>query len=260
MPTPPTANLVTGYGVLGPPPRRRETGSGHWGERFFWVNTHDEDEALNASGTPQYGQAWSVAAPNLTVIERETKYIGGTNNTTTGVNGVTVVRCTYETPGFSGRLPPPFEGLSFLEYEFEEQTTTQHYDIRFDGTNFASPLANGDGVPRQSTQLIAAATYYRNPSTFNRAALMNVLDTLNAQEFRLPPFYGFNIRDTVAVRGARMLAPRIGVKGGKLEIVFRLLLKPDHRAYAQIENARGQAVLTQIIEQYREADFRPFFP
>jgi hypothetical protein len=262
---PPIANLVLGYGDLGEPPRRVRTGSGHRGERDFWVDTHDEDEALAAIGlpSPDDGTPWSPAAPNLQCIELASRYAGGRNDTITGTGGVTLVRATYETPGFGGRLPVPEVGRKFTDLIFEEITTTQHYDIRFDGAGaFEMPLANGDGVPRESSRMMAECYYYVAPTAaaFNMQAMWNVIDRLNADTIQLPPLLGTNIRYQVPPLKARMKAPRVGMRYGKLEIVFRLALSADHKAYSQIENSRGQAVLTQVIEQYTPVQMSSFFP
>lgn len=255
---PPIGTLVLGYGDLGTPPRRRARGTEHWGERYYWVNTHDEDAALAAAGVPQHGAAWGPSAPSgLVVTDRETRYVGGKDNPVTGVNGITVVRCLYETPGYSGRRPIPNLTLSFTELTFEEVTTTQHYHLDGDPV----PLNNGDGVPRESTRVTADCIYYRTPATLNLTSIFNVVDHINSDSFRLPPLIpGDTNRMLVSPGFARMRAPMIRALSTMVEITYRLVLSPDHKAYAQLENSQGEAVLTQIIEQYETASFSSHFP
>lgn len=257
MPTPATAQLVRGHGDLGDPPSVTQNSTGYRGVAYWWANTAEEFRALNAANMPQWGDSWHpVDAPELRCISRQTKYVGGTDDTVTGVNAVTSVECVYETPGYNGRLPLPALNLSFTDLQYEEITLTQHYDIR----GYTTPLNNGEGVPRESTRMIAEAYRYVRPGAIDLAQIFGVLDKLNSTPFHLPPEPGSNVRQLVPALNARMRAPRRQLKGGLIEIVYRMVLSPDHKVYAQIENSRGVAIMTQIIEQYSAVDFNPLFP
>lgn len=270
---PPIAHLVLGYGAVGEPPRRRRNYDGEQGERYYWVDTHDADRALAAIGLPQIDDPWDPdTAPELKLVEQETRYIGGTDNTVTGVGGVTSIRCIYETPGYHGRLPPPIDGRAYTQLVFEETSTTQYYDIRWDGVTpggYARPIANGEGIPRESSRILAECTYFMNPvaGSLLMEAMIEIIDRVNRDEFRLPAYIGTGIRRVVAPGVARMKGVRTGFIRDLMQITYTLALAGSpqpgvapHHALAIIENALGEAVETQEIRQYHEADFAPFFP
>lgn len=188
------------------PPMVEEGQSGYRGTRFYRVNTLDEYEALNAIGMPQVKPVphpWSASWPNLVVVNRRTRVVGGVplgDGTLEGGN--TVVEVTYETPGLNGRLPAPEENLVYTELDVAVSTYQLAFDQRLVNPSrdyvvpanvplvaSTAPINGGRGlaVPRGTVQARVVHYLSERPSDIrSRLVRLATYQGLNLGQVKLP--------------------------------------------------------------------------
>lgn len=209
----------------------RRIAQGYIGTRWYRVNTVDEMRAVTAAGVPQYGDSWSLSAPNLRVISAEPEYQGGDDDPTTQEGGLTYVRVEYATPGLNGSLPPIgttstqiVGGNGSVQVQIDQRT------LNGDTGGGALPLNNSIGVPKRIGSCQALVTTWPDSSAaidFPRLLELHAEQATNADDVTLPPILGTEIRLSLAVGQGSYVTFEISQVGGHGRLVHVLELSRD---------------------------------
>lgn len=252
---PPTASLITGRNDFGAEaPTIEELPTGVRGLRDYWCNTDDGFAALSSLGLPIKGEAWSIAAPNLKVVGRSVRYIGGTALPATQLNGVCVVRVVYETPGLNGRLPPPQPGDKYTLVVPSIASVPVFYDIR---PLFNIPINNGRGATRSiGTTQARVVTYPDEAVDIIRLVQLQREQFLNNSGISLPPTRYGGLTMNFGARELRYNMFEIGDNDGLLEVTHYLEMAPHHDVEWQQEDSEGNALPNVFVSRvYDTASF-----
>lgn len=247
---PPTALLITGRNDFGAEPETiDELPTGWRGLRDFWCNTDDSFAALNSLGLPIKGQPWNLAAPNLKVVSRSARFVGGTADTATLLGGVCVVRTVYETPGLNGRLPPPVIGDRHTIVVPSIASLSVYYDWRLEtiqASPFTVPINNGRGTVKTIGTTQARVVTYPASADVLRLMTLQREQNLNNGPVSLPPTRfsngGAGLVLNFAAKQLRYAMFEIGDNAGLLELTQSLEMAPDHDVLWQREDKNGDAV------------------
>lgn len=251
-------------------PRLETTADGVRGQRTYWVDTHNEEAALEAQGVPRVDDPWSLTRPDLIATRVAVQYVHGTDDPLTGTGGRCDVTVEYQTQGWAGRPPRPAPLLRYTEVIQSVGSETIRWDVRKVDPTFvgppepgspAYPISNGQGCTREVALYTARVVTYWRPPELNNAALASLFDlaqTTNANAITLPPLHGLTgaarIRLEVGEGRYRSFAtrPATGPGGEQLiELVHEIAIAPTHDWLWVVELADGSAGPQVRSQRYR---------
>lgn len=237
-------------------PVLEDSADGMSGVRHYHVNTHDEYEALFATGVPRKDDSWSQDLPRLTCRRRTTEYIGGTNDSASGVGGWHRVRCEYSD--YIDLRPLPNVGQTYTEVLSRTSSVTIVRDVR-PGLLFNSPIENGKGTQRDIGGTVARITSF--PGQWSADNILRSIEYqarqyVNSNSLLLPPVLRSGLRIALTPRQARYTDYEVTTEAGLLKIVHTLILAPDAGSWFWwTVGPEGTAVSQQESWIYEERTF-----
>lgn len=265
----------------GEPPVVKETETGYAGRKMWYVNTLDEWEALNAPGVPQRNWPYSANMPNLKVVDRETRRIGGVpRGDGTLEGGWSLVIANYATPGLNGRLPTPEENSAFTELEVATSSFQLTYDLRLYPRPAGASIVLPAGAPTVATTapinggrglavprgLVQARVVHYLPAAFDvprdRLVRLSTLQALNDNDIKLPNVNQGGLSWAVGKGKAQYVSWRENLDRGVRRIEHVLNLAEDFLYQWVPEDAQGNALQQDpiITVQHFGMDFTGIWP
>ena len=237
------------------------------GVRNYWVDTHDETEALRAFGLPRYRDPWDLGDYESVLCEsRSSVYVTGTDSPLENAKGCTIVRCQYRY-NFDGTPLPGF-GLAYSEIFGRVVQRHVAWDVRYlDDTSPADTkllIQAGRG-----TQKIEGLTAHRvtvfprsNPdiqTTYLRD--LRQAQAVNSQPVNLPPLKGFiGFGRTIPAFNLQFADFQISVERGFPKIVYTLYEGNDMRLFRWVaQDDAGKALRRLDSHLYQTMDFGNLF-
>lgn len=213
---------------LGSPPKRRQTTKGWTGQRSYRVMCIDEDLAWTANGLPKIGHSWSLAAPNLKVVDIDpSPHSGKLIDPATG-GGLTIFEVRYETPGLSGKIPY-VEGLKFTVMDPAITEITAYARADYDPSP-KKTIDNGRGAQMKIPTLGAKVYAYYNPNKWDGLVeCLSKRGRINKDTIELPPCLGAVNGFTMKPMQVLYMTPQISQVANLIEVVHNLELSTDFK-------------------------------
>lgn len=205
---------------------------GRMKRRVFWVSTRDEFAALDAPGVPRMSDQLSSSYPEMVVINRAARPLGGINNAE-GVNGVSEIIVTYGSMDsqfaiLPKEVQPP--GVKHTVITFQNESVEIGIDVDDNGNpryNRSGPETFNAGRP--ATKLagrMVAEIYDFKASTYQvpYPTLISIATdkALNKDQITLPPPIGTTTEIVLAPKQALYMGFRVEARPDALLIVHEL--------------------------------------